>query len=156
MHRNTVTLESGDEIEVRRLGLFELDQFEPDPVGPYMYEVAMATGTYMAPYDPSRWPTPPQPPEEVEPEEGTEAWYQLREYTTYQAAVLHEEKRVRAMADYCLNVGRYIVSNCLPLGAAAQIATISDYRLVYAAALNPFVEEGEIAAVLRSSFPGQL
>ena len=111
-----IILSDGLPCEVRRLGLYELDNKGRPITGPYSYSLLLATGQIVEDtYDLralTSIPTPPDMPAE-EIRQGSPEWYQLKEYETYIAALAHEKIRVDSYHGYVDDIVAYILTHCL-------------------------------------------
>jgi hypothetical protein len=156
MAKVTVKLpSSGEKIKVRTLGVFELDTFDPDPIGMFTFAGQTLAGEVEIEYDGSGWDAPPKKPDVIDPEEGTDEWRDLREWELYHAWVLHEERRYAAAAEYHQRIAEYILSNCLNgQGDRGKVVTAEDWEVVHQAAFVPQLTEEDVAAALRTTFPG--
>ena len=157
-----ITLEDGSEIEVRRLGIFELDNLMPDPVGPFTYKMKTLTGKeYDVEFDPNTYDEPPQKPDkaEHEVEENSSEWYQLLDWQLYQASIAHNHRRVEAMDEYNELVARYIINSCVKPEDVNRIVTEEDWERVYSAALVPQLTvellEKTLGKTYEATFDGQ-
>lgn len=136
---------------LRPLGLFELDGLGPDIPGPYRYSILTYTGVvYEVEYQPSD--TPPVKPDEVEPEAGSPAWHQLREWDTHQAYLAHEVMRNRAIEQWLNNCAGHILASCLDETTRLRLVEPEDYQKIYARVCVPRLTLDDIAAVLRHTF----
>lgn len=155
MTTTIVTLSDGTEAEVRRLGIFELDVLDPDPVGPFTYKGKTLAGEVEIEYDGSRWEKPPPKPEiEVsELVEGTPEWYEYREWELYHAWEHHERRRMAAAATYHEKVAQYILDNCLQNGTKEKVVTPEDWANVHTSAMVPQMTQEDVAEALRNTFP---
>jgi len=140
MVTTTITLSDGGPCEVKRLGIFDMDNVGPTLVGPFIYKVKMADGQEVeVAYDLSNITRPPQHPgvPENEIEEGSPTWYALLDYQTYMMALAHERTRIESAIDHIKEKSRYIVEACLINDDIERILTRDDYLKVLAAALVP-------------------
>ena len=153
MADTVVELSDGSTVKVKRLGIFELDAHDPDPVGPFVYTGSTLAGEVQIEYDGSQWEAPPQKPDVVDPEEGSPEWYELREYEAYHAWEHHEKLRMAAAAEYHNKIAEYILDQCLN-GDRDKLVTPEDWEAVHTAALVPQLTQEDVAAALRNTFPG--
>lgn len=151
-----VTFDDGHTTQVSRLPIFTLDKLESNILGPYTYEVELLTGKERVVYDGSRWKEPPSPPENTNPEEGSDDWYSLREYHLYRGWLEHERKREQSMYDYVNRCAWHILLNCIDEEDINHIVSARDWEKVHTAALVPEVQPEDIATVLRQTFPSNL
>lgn len=144
---------------VNRLPLFDLDNISIDPklIGPYTYTVKMGDEEYIIEYDLEAVEDPPKEPT-VNPdsiEEGTDEWWDAKEYLTYRAAKAHELIRLKAIEDYFKEVAKRVLEECVPDEVKKRIITEADWEATTLAAVIGAVEMEDLAAVLRSTFPSQ-
>ena len=150
-----VVLSDGKPCDVRRLGMFDLDEVRPELAGPYTYEVKTIDGrTFLAEYDGSRWPEPPPAPTKPHDEinEESDEWYDLVEYLRYNAWLLHEKERTRLMQDYHVRVVHYILENCISQEDRSRIVTPGDWAAIHKAAIVPELTLGVLAETLQATF----
>ncbi len=149
--RKEATLSDGEPCSVRVLGLFELDTVGPDIPGPYRYSILTYTGqVYEAEY---RLPdTPPVPPDDPAPAQGTPEWKQQQEYDTYQCAIAHEETRTRAIEEWLNDCAAYILERCLEPADRERLVEPEDWQAAYHAALVPRLTRADIAHALAHTF----
>lgn len=152
----TVVLDDGEEIEVRQLGIFELDFLDPDPLGPFTYQGETLAGVAEIEYDGSKWESPPSKPDVENPQKGSSEWYELREWELYHSWIRHENSRKQAAAEYHNKVADYILSTCISEDARLHILTGKDWAAVHRAALVPQLTQEDVAAALRDTFPGYI
>lgn len=158
MH-SEVILSDGEPCQVRRLGLFELDNIRLETIGPFTFQDQTLTGdTFDIEYDGSQWVVPPERPDKPidEIEEGSDEWYQLREAQLYEGWVNHEKRRIEDVARYCREVASYILTEAISETDRERIYTEGDWERVHFAALTPQVRMEDIADVLRDTFPGYI
>lgn len=157
MDYTEVPLSDGKPCQVRRLGLFELDDIRLDTLGPFTFKDKTLTGeTFDIEYDGAQWVAPPEKPDkplaDIEPE--SEEWYDYREAQLYEGWVNHERRRIEDVIGYCNQVAAYILDNAISNEDRHRIYTESDWEAIHHAALTPQVSMEDIAAVLRDTFPG--
>jgi hypothetical protein len=146
-----VTLSDGQPVQVRVLGLFELDTVGPEIPGPYRYQVLTWTGrVYEIEYTPPD--EPPEKPDAEEPEPRSLEWHQLQDYETYQAWLAHEADRVRAIEQWLENCAHYVLERCLEQEDRERIIEPEDYHAVHEAALVPRLRKEDIAQALAQTF----
>lgn len=155
----SVVLSDGEPCRVRQLGLFELDGKGREILGPYKYSMLLITGVVVEDtYDLrslDEEPEPPSmPPDKIEA--GSVEWYQLQEFTTYQAAISHEKTRAESYQDYCLDIAQYILQYCLNPEDRHRVVTEDDWQAVYQAVLCPELTMEGVTACLRDVFYGYL
>lgn len=154
---HTVVLSDGEPCRVRQLGLFEIDGVGRQIVGPYRYSLLLATGAIVEDeYDLralDEIPEPPDiPPNEIEA--GSVEWYQLQEFSTYQAAMSHEKVRIESYQGYCQDITQYILERCLDPEDRQRVLTSDDWLVVYQAALCPELTMEVLSQVLADVFQG--
>ena len=118
-----VILSDGKPCVVKKLGLFDLDGVGPTLVGPFTYTYTLANGQEVTDvYDIHDIKTPPSHPNVPESEivPHTPQWYALLEWQTYRAAVSHEHTRQASVATHILDVSKFIVDKCVPVGDLSQ------------------------------------
>ena len=138
MVTTTITLSDGGPCEVKRLGIFDMDNVGPTLVGPFVYTVKMLDGQEVdVEYDLRKITRPPQHPgvPENEIDEGTPTWHALLDYQTYTMAVAHERKRLVSAVDIIMEQSRYVVDSSLSDEDIERILTREDYLGVLQAAL---------------------
>lgn len=146
-------LSDGKEFHVRTLGLFELDNLMPDLLGPFTFSMQILDKEYEAEFDITRYETPPEKPTKPEVEilpdslEGE----QLTDWKLYQAAKLHDKKRINKVAEYYDRVKTYILENAC-LDSPDRIVTLEDWQKVYDIALVPQLTIELIAKTLTSTY----
>lgn len=150
---NVVILSDGLPIEVRKLGLFELDDKGRDILPPYVYTMLSATGQfiedeYVMPTDPADIPTMP---DNANTPEGQE---QLRAWETYQAAIAHEKKRIESYEGWVSDIAHYVLNNCVRPEDRNRIVEAGDWQRIRLAAVVPELTEEGLAKCLASTFQG--
>lgn len=155
MH-NDVILSDGDVCHVRVLGLFELDEEVPLPqIGRFTYKIHMLPGdVYEAEFKIEDFKTPPIKPDIPESEivEKSAAWYDLRTWQLYQAALLHEKRRTAALIQYKNDTLDYILRECLDPKDVRRLRTKEDWEKIHDAAVIEPVTYELLAEVLRTTF----
>lgn len=138
-----VILSDGEPCTVKQLGIYELDPLTPKPIGPYIYKMEVLGGVeeeVIFPLD--RFiEKPPEKPSipESDIEEGSAAWFELRTWQLYQAALTHEERRNQAAQNLGEDVVAHILTRSIDPADIPRIVTFSDWQLVYTAAMVPQV-----------------
>ncbi len=149
-----VELSNGQKVQVKRLGLFEIDDVTKGIPGPYTYTVHLFGGDdYEMVYNiEAALEDPPQKPgipvDEAVP--GLPEHYEWQEWLRFQEAVAHQTKMHEAYAEYCERVAVYVQEACLP--PDTQIETVEDWEAIYNAALCPQVSQADIKAAMAQSF----
>lgn len=157
-HMPVIQLESGSEIEVRRLGIFELDQFQPELSGLFTYKMRLISGEeYEVEFDYRRYeetgkPIPTRPEMDGEPEPYTDVWFQLQEWELYEAAIAYEKRQQKARYSFYTSIIRHILTTCLEPTDLPKVITIEDWSRVYNAALCPQLYREDIERQLRETF----
>jgi hypothetical protein len=155
MVTTTITLSDGGPCEVKRLGIFDMDNVGPALVGPFVYTVKMLDGQEVdVEYDLRKITRPPQHPgvPENEIDEGTPTWHALLDYQTYTMAVAHERKRLNSAVDFIMEQSRYAVDSTLHDDDIERILTREDYLAVLAAALVPELTSEVLADTFKNHF----
>jgi hypothetical protein len=155
----TVTLSDNLPCEVRKLGLFELDNVGREVLGIYKYSLLLATGQVVddeydiraLDYTPTK---PDMPIEQIQP--NSPEWYQLQDFDTYTAALAHEKLRIESYEGYVSDIAQYILAHCLSPDDVKRIIAAGDWDKVQLAALVPQLTEEGVAACLRTTFPGYI
>jgi hypothetical protein len=150
-----VVLSDGQPCIVRRLGIFELDNVTTELVGPFKYKFKLANGQEVEEeYDISRISTPPAHPGVPENEivERSPQWWALLEWQTYKAAVEHERNRLQSVTSYVEEVSGYIASSCLSREDRDRVVDLSDWKLIYNAALVPQLTPEILAEAFKKHF----
>lgn len=135
-----VRLSDGEPCDVKRLGIFDMDNVGPGLLGPFVYTFTMANGQVVEEeYDLQRFTTPPQHPGVPENEivDHSPTWYQLLEWQTYKSAILYEKKRIRSMIEYVMENSRHIVELALEEDDISRIQTDEDMLQIVEAAMVP-------------------
>jgi hypothetical protein len=150
----SVTLSNGQTANVKRLGLFELDDYVTKDIPPeFTYTVHLMSGRDVeVKYNLGEVDEEPPPPglPYDECDEGTPEYYQWQSVFRHRQALEHEQARLDAYAEYCQQVATYIRQTCIPDGLA--VSTPDDWDKIYHAALCPQVKMEDIGAALRVSF----
>lgn len=150
-----VVLSDGKECNVRTLGLFELDTIPLPDTSPFTYEMETLSGDkYQVEFDISLFTEPPEKPEiaEHEIEEKSAAWYKLRTWQFYRAAIFRNREIVLSLEEYVDNVCAYILENSIDKADLHRIVTLDDWDKVYRAALIPQMTMELIEQTLRTVF----
>ncbi len=151
----TVPLTDGGSVEVRRLGMFEIDDI-PRDVKPYTVPILFSSGViYEQTYDYSQVREKPDIPLE-EVEERTQAWYNWQSYLRYQDALTHRRKNNEAYADYCERVKDYTLAYCVTGDVLVSSLSHEDWQGILHAALCPHVTLEEVRAAISVTFPGDV
>lgn len=154
MAETAVTLSNGQTIQVKRLGLFELDS-EIDKshlIEPYTVTVMFANGTiYEQPFDVSIVRDKPDKPFE-ECEEKTAEYYQWQEYMRWQQGFVYYQKQIDAMSAYFADIEAYILDNCLSADDAKQLETWQDFDAVYQAAIPDLPDQAYLEEIAQTIY----
>lgn len=154
MEYTEIELSNGQKTQVRRLGLFEIDDIPRVIPGPYTYTVHLLGGDdYEMIYDiEAALQTPPERPSITleEAVAGEPEYYQWQDWLRYQEALTHQTKAYEGYADYCERVAVYVRANCLP--DDVQIETVEDWETIYNAALCPQVTIEDIKTAMSHNF----
>lgn len=154
MKHTEIELSNGQKTQVRRLGLFEIDDIPRNIPGPYKYTVHLLGGDeYEMVYDiqdaiqnPPKKPTIPI----EEALAGNPEYYDWQEWLRFQEALAHQTKMFDAYAEYCERVAVYVQENCL--SDDIEIETVADWEKVYNAALCPQVSLEDIKLAMARNF----
>lgn len=152
-----IQLSDGSEFEVRTLGLFELDDVLPDLLGPFTYPMTMFGKTFDAEYDIGRYeklgiPIPEKPDmPESQIQEYTPEWDQLMDWKLYQAAELHEKRRLEVIVEYYNEIKEYILKKAC-VDDPNRIQTLVDWENVYDVALVPQLTMELIVKTLNNTY----
>lgn len=151
-----ITLSDNLPFKVRKLGIFELDELRPKPLGPFTYTMTVLGKEYQAEFSLENWPTPPPKPEtpEYAATEHSQDWYAWHDYKLYQAAMLHQSKRHEQMAEFIENVARHIITNACE-DDTNRIVTNEDWEKVYEAALIPQLTVEILSEVLAQTYQAE-
>ena len=155
MVTTTITLSDGGPCEVKRLGIFDMDNVGPTLVGPFVYTIKMLDGQEVdVEYDLRKITRPPQHPgvPENEIDEGTPTWHALLDYQTYTMAVAHERKRLNSAVGLIMEQSRYVVDSAMHDEDIERVLTREDYLAVLAAALVPELTPEVIADSFKNHF----
>ena len=155
-HTQTIMLSDGEPFKVRRLGLFELDNLTPDPLGPFTYKMEVLGKTYDTIFDPDRYDEPPAAPDtpEHEIEENSDEWYQLVDYRLYQAALAHRAKVRKQTSAFFVEVATHILNEAC-LDDPRRIQEPADWQAVYYAALVPPLTIEKLSTVLHKTYAAE-
>lgn len=134
------TLSDEKEIDVRILGLFELDDvIIPLQTGPYTIQIQIGTQTYRQAFDIGLFDSPPKKPqirfEEVE--EKSQAWYDWQTHLQYQEALLFEQECRLDALRYYADIRDYIMKMCVETMDRPHIISPFDWEAVVSVALIP-------------------
>jgi len=148
-----VTLESGQVVRVKRLGLFVIEHDIPrDVPGDYTVTVLFANGEiYEQPFDISVVREKPDKPFE-DCQENTAEYYQWREYLRWQNGIVHYQSQIDALDRYFERVERYILDNCLSDDDRQLIETWQDFNSVYEAAIPDMPDGKYLEAIATNIF----
>lgn len=155
---NEHTLASGVVVNLRNLRPYELDivtQENPDLVdpGPFRVVVMSATGIMSEwEYNYDELPELPETPE-VESKEGTIEEARWIAYRRYQEAITWYKDRLTVLDDLARATTKYILTNCVDPDHQDELS-YDDVEEIQALVMVPELLEGEIEAVLASTFPG--
>ena len=152
-----VTLSDGQPCNVKRLGLFELDNKGREVLGVYRYTLLLASGQFTEDeydvraltYTPTR---PDIPIEQIVP--NSPEWDQLQDFDTYTAALAHEKLRIESYEGYINDIAHYILTHCLSPDDTNRIVTADDWDKVSLAAIVPELTLQGVASTLESTFQG--
>jgi hypothetical protein len=152
----TVTTEAGDSIQVRRMGLFEINEIEQPHLRPYTYTVVGVTGKeFVVEYDTSMYEEAPERPtcDKLTAKKGSDCWHKWREYDIFRAALAHQSRQFADLIKYKRAVAEYILRNCLVNPEdITKIISLADWDEIMKAALVGQVTQEMIQASLRDDF----
>jgi hypothetical protein len=131
-----------------------MDDVPKDIPGPYTYTVHLMGGDdYEMIYDIEAAlenpPTKPAMPLE-EAVAGEPEYYDWQEWLRFQEALAHQAKVYEGYAEYCERVALYVRENCL--SGDVQIETVSDWEVIYNAALCPQVSIEDVTGAMSQTF----
>lgn len=134
-----ITLTNNTPFHVRQLGLFELDNILPETIGQFTYTIEILGKPYEAEFKVESYGDnppvkPEQSPSEIKP--NTKEADMLTDWQLYEAAKLHNKRRVENTAKFYMTVKKYIIENAC-IDSPNLITTIEDWRRVYDAVLVP-------------------
>ena len=146
--KTNVTLSTGQVVEVRRLGLFELQDNLPQPViEPYTVTVLFASGkVYQQLYDLSKTKEKPEIAEELCDRSMAEYWA-WDEYHKYQKGLRYEQERIENYVKYCQDVAQYIRDYAV--GGELLDCHPEDWALIIESALIHLVASEDIKKALQ-------
>lgn len=153
MTETAVTLSNESTIQVKRLGLFELDaNVGKPPTDYYTIEQELPGGKvhrqfYDVSYD---RPKPDTPIDECQ--EGSSDWWDWQEYYLWQKGLLFYREQMNALSEYFANIEAYILANCVAEDDRNLIETWQDFDKVYQAALPNLPTVEDLEAVANSVF----
>lgn len=144
MKINTGVLTDGDEIKVRQLRLFELEDVGPDIPDDFEYKIESGDGnTYTIIYPlQERIKTPPLKPTT------DDKWANI-EWERYQAALSIRQKQLEARHRKLKAISSYILSKCIEKDDLDRITDPLDYAVIYRLAICPEVNMQLIQAELK-------
>lgn len=146
-----VLLSDDKPIEVRRLGIFELDDLTPEPYPPFTYKFEILGETKEAIFDYRSFDEPPPYAEKCEENDSNfDAYWN---YMMYQAALLYESKKMDHVAQFNELVAKYILEHCVD--EPNRIVEPEDWFKVYEAALVPQLTIEVIAKTLQKTYHAQ-
>lgn len=147
-----VTTEAGDEIEVRRLRLYELDENVPRPdIEPYTIVIDALNGRFRQLFDMAVPREKPSVPLE-DTKEQTPAWYKWRTYYRYQEGLVYTHEQNQLTEKYLRDVSMYVFRTCVSDDQKDLVLSADDFLLVHAAALAPEVSVDTLKYVTAQIF----
>ena len=150
-----IQLSDGMPCNVKRLGIFDLDNAGPSLLGPFVYTFTMAGGQVVEEeYDIRRFSQPPQHPGVPENEiiDHSPTWYALLEWQTYKSAVMYEKKRIESMVAHVMEISRFIVERALEEEDITRVQMEEDFLAIVEVALVPQITPELLADVFRRHF----
>ena len=142
-----ITLSNDSKVEVKRLGLFEIEQSVGRPdFEPYHIEGEINGKPYRQIYilDYER-PEPTKPFDECE--EGSSAYWDWLEWHNWQDGLAYLSLQMDKLSTHFAQVEAYILSNCISEDDAKLIETWDDWDAVYHAAIPDLPTMAEIEAM---------
>lgn len=158
-------------IEIRQLGLYELDNVLPDlSDSAFFYEMMILGGQkVMAPYELERnMARPPVKPDSElldviernaqikEDQKKDREWWNWRAWQVHQAALAHYAAWLKAVEERARLIRRYIFDTCIKPEDKSRIKSVEDWRIIEALAMVPQVAMEDIERTLRINFQGKL
>ena len=152
-----VILSDQQPLEVRQLGIFELDTLRPKPLGPFTYKMEIMGKEYDAVFNPLDYDTPPEKPEipEHEAVPHSKEWYAWSDYKLYHAAIDHQGKRHEMAGAFVETVAAFIFDNCIAPEDLGRIVTDEDWDKLYEAALVPQLTTEVLAQTLEKTYQAE-
>ena len=151
-----VILQDGQSIQVRRLGMYELDKVEKDIPGPYTVTILLSNGeVYEQALDLTTPREKPKKPLDLCTKEDME-YYDWQDYLSWQEGLLHFHKQQEAYADYLNDLEAYIRDHCILTDINHDDITSDDWPHIHQAALCPQVTMEDVAAAMRQTFQLQI
>lgn len=151
----TIIVSDGQPLEVRTLGIFELDPIMPPALTPFTYDMTVMSGEKVTvEFDYTKFKTPPERPDvdEADLVKGSRLWYKYRTWQFYEAAVSRERAQYQELDDYCDRVLDYILTCCIAPEDEHRLVTEEDLDKFEWAALVPQLGKETIAKVLRETY----
>lgn len=152
----TIITDAGDSIEVRRMGLFEINEVKQPHLRPFTYTVTSVTGKeFEVEFDLDSYNEPPAQPDcdKFSAKKDDECWHRWREYDLFRASLAHQSRQFAELIRYKRAVAEYIIRNCLvDMGDVHKIISLADWERVMGAALVGQVTQEMIVDSLRDDF----
>jgi len=150
-----IKLSNGEIIDIKKIGIFDLDQLVPATIGPFTYISEILGVEYDIEFDPRKFKVAPTLPEIKDGEKVvayTPKWWQITEYNLYHAALTHETKKQEGIIKFYESVKEYIFTNCIKAVDRSKIKTTADWLAVYSAVLVEQLTLEKIAQTLNETF----
>lgn len=154
-----VILSDDKPLEVRTLGIFELDRIERPDLGPFTYPMELMGKVIkyaeykIEKYEETGTPIPQMPSiPEHEITEDMPEWYELRDHKRYEAALWHNKQRLELAAEFCEKVIEYVLNKCSDEEALARIVTEEDWEKYREASLIPQLTMALIILTLKNTY----
>ncbi len=153
-----IILSDGQSCAVRVLGLFELDDVAPDNApGPFYEKLEGVEGKVVSRlYVPPDVPPPEPKRPRLEAKKEPQLFEKWAEYDIYQAYLEHRRGEAEFINNYAQEAKTAILDRCLSDENRKRVIDLEDWRKIHTTALSAQLTEEDIAAVLRSNFPGQV
>jgi hypothetical protein len=155
----TVILSDEGPVEVRTLGLYELDSVPFNDPGDFEFDYQLSSGQVTKKrYTLRDWTETPeqptQPRESCEP--GSYEWALWNRWDLYSAVLQRRLEQIEAAERHTHDVARYVIRACLAEADRGRVRTPGDLEAVMGAALVEEETIGGIEAALAVTFPGFL
>ena len=131
-----IQLTSGDIVNVKKIGIFDLDELVPESLGKFTHKYEIMGIEYDMEFDPRKFEEAPERPmvtEELIPQ--SDLWWKVQEYNLYHAALAHESKKQDQIIKFYDAVKDYILTTCISPSDKAKIKTAEDWKRIYEGSL---------------------
>ena len=153
-----MVLSDGAVLDVRTLGIFELDPIGLPEERPFSYKMKLVTGEEIdVEFDPSLFPEPPEKPDvaENEIEYKSREWYALRTWQYYQAALAGRKVMIRELKELAEKITWYVLENCIDPDDIKRIVTIEDVDELARTALIPQLTLEDVKTAVKNTYHAQ-